>query len=323
MRTLVVAAALAAGLATVEADAQQRMVTPGPGPGPAVAPGAGAPGQPSPARPVATAHPRHWGGRYQGHWVGGLRAPGGWAAYRRPAPGVVLTTYWTQSSFAIGNWSDYGLSRPPVGYHWSRYYDDAVLVDGRGAVLDTVAGIDWPRYDLDEAQGGAVDTYLANRNSYEGGAGAPYAYPPDYGAPPPPAPVPAPRAYADARPPHGYHQPPREETLPPSAYARRDGAPPPLVASRGFAPPIVVQDGGSAIVSTTTAGGVSGGTYVNGYYPSAGVTTLTVATTPVVTTTTEVFEDDVTYVRPTYRAPVVRKVYRKRVYRPAPTCYCR
>ncbi|WP_326523404.1 RcnB family protein [Sphingomonas sp.] len=88
-----------------------------------------------------------WGGRIDGRWYGGVRAPGGWTAYRRPTRGWVLPGYWFAPSFHISDFAYYGLGSPPAGYRWSRYYDDAVLVDGRGRVFDSVGGVDWSRYD--------------------------------------------------------------------------------------------------------------------------------------------------------------------------------
>ncbi|PTS82531.1 hypothetical protein DBR17_08920 [Sphingomonas sp. HMWF008] len=84
-----------------------------------------------------------WGGSYNGRWSGGWNAPGGWNAYRRPTRGFRLPTYWISPTFFIGDFGGYGLYAPPQGYGWQRYYDDAVLVDPRGRVRDTVYGIDW------------------------------------------------------------------------------------------------------------------------------------------------------------------------------------
>lgn len=174
MRTVIIAAvALAAAGA---GDAQQRMVMPGPGaayPMPDHGP------MRPPIRPVAARSGQHWGGRVNGVWVGASRAPGGYAAYRRPSRGYVLPSYWSRPDFFISDWSLYGLQQPPSGYRWARYYDDAVLVDGRGSVTDTVGGLDWDRYDLDYTVGDTDRGYDDNR--YAGGGT-------DY--PPPPRPYP-------------------------------------------------------------------------------------------------------------------------------------
>lgn len=131
-------------------------------------------------RPVVN-HPR-WGGRIQGRWWGGMRAPGGWGAYRRPVRGWVLPSYWVQPNWYVTNWSAYGLAQPPYGYNWSRYYDDAVLIDGRGTVYDSVDGIGWDQ--VDEAGYAYGDDYA---DGYDG------AYDNGY-APAPQLPYPAPDA---------------------------------------------------------------------------------------------------------------------------------
>ncbi|WP_156361895.1 RcnB family protein [Sphingomonas sp. Leaf343] len=78
-----------------------------------------------------------------GRWAGGTNAPGGWTAYRQPYAGWALPRYWVQPGFAVRDWPAYGLAQPQPGRRWSRYYDDAVLIDERGSVYDTVGGIDW------------------------------------------------------------------------------------------------------------------------------------------------------------------------------------
>ena len=88
-----------------------------------------------------------WGGSIDGRWYGGVQAPGGWSAYRRPQRGWAMSGYWLSPAWAIGDWGYYGLPAPPAGYGWSRYYDDAVLIDGDGRVHDSVGGLDWRRGD--------------------------------------------------------------------------------------------------------------------------------------------------------------------------------
>lgn len=109
----------------------------------------------------------HFGNKYQGRWVGGWQAPGGWNAYRRPYRGYVLPSYWISPSFYVGNWSSYGFASPPAGHGWSRYYDDAVLTDRYGRVVDYVPNYNWDRN--------------ATRSSYYDDAGYDYgAYPDGY-----------------------------------------------------------------------------------------------------------------------------------------------
>ncbi len=108
-----------------------------------------------------------------GQWGGGMRAPGGWSAYRPAVRGFMLPSYWISPSFYIGNYSRYGFSAPQSGYGWSRYYDDAVLTDGDGRVYDSVRGVDWDRYGYEE--GGYNEDYS---DSYGYHDDAPRAAPP-------------------------------------------------------------------------------------------------------------------------------------------------
>ena len=102
-----------------------------------------------PGRPVGqmATTGQHWGGRIDGRWAGGYQAPGGWNAYHRPSRGWTLPSYWVAPSFYVGNYAAYGLSAPARGYRWSRYYDDAVLIDGNGRIYDMIGGVDWDRGD--------------------------------------------------------------------------------------------------------------------------------------------------------------------------------
>lgn len=88
-----------------------------------------------------------WGGRTDGRWWAGSRAPGGWAAYQRPLRGSALPAYWAVPQWQVRDWSAFDLPAPPAGQRWTRYYDDAVLVDGRGIVHDTIGGVDWDQLD--------------------------------------------------------------------------------------------------------------------------------------------------------------------------------
>ena len=127
---------------------------------------------------------RHdWGGSVGGRWIGGARAPGGWSAYRRPVKGWALPGYWLEPSFAISDWGAYGLAPPPDGSHWSRYYDDAVLVDQYGRTMDCVADVDW---DGDAPDGYADHGDRAYDYGHDVGPGAPYPPPPPGVMPPPP-----------------------------------------------------------------------------------------------------------------------------------------
>ena len=99
----------------------------------------------APTRPVSAPRSSRWGSKVGGRWWAGANAPGGWAGYRRPHRGWAVPAYWNVPRFHVGDWSNYGLAQPPQGYNWTRYYDDAVLIDARGSVYDTTSDIDWDR----------------------------------------------------------------------------------------------------------------------------------------------------------------------------------
>lgn len=358
MRTVAMLAAGAA-LATAGAATAQTTVHGGrgasyPQPGRVVVHG---PARPGPAAPMVR-QPR-WGSKVDGRWWGGVNAPGGYRAYRTPIRGYRLPTYWVAPRFFVTDWRHYGLTQPTGGYNWVRYYDDAVLVDGRGSVYDHRSGVDWDRADAgydDRAYdaggvgerrersgiagaaagavvGGIVGNVIAGRGNrgvgtlLGAGVGAAGGFALDRASDP------ARRDRARDR---------RDER----GYDGRYGEPP-MAPDRGPPPPESYDDyyeeqgsrgdmrGGSGYTSadgrtvvTTTGGGYGASAYGTSgssviYAPAGAVTTVTVASAPVITTTTtttEYYEDAVTYTR----APA-RRVSAKRVNRAKakPRCVCR
>ncbi|WP_340264209.1 RcnB family protein [Sphingobium mellinum] len=222
-------------------------------------------------RPVHDALPngaavRRWGAPVQGRWFAGWYAPGGWAAYRRPALGYVLPTYWMSPAYRIQDYPAYGLPAPPPGYGWSRYYDDAVMTDGDGHVRDQ-------RHDMDWGKDGSPPSPTIG-------------YDDDVTAP-------------DGPPPHefegrwtgswrdengrvfnGEYQG-RFEGDVRSSYGADYDAPPYALPSAAATAPIVHQSGPGAPVVTTTQ---APGHYAGGYY-FPGATTTTIVVQPAVTTT--------------------------------------
>ncbi|MCP3734893.1 RcnB family protein [Sphingomonas sp. RP10(2022)] len=327
----------------------------------------GVPGQP--VRPVPQhwqgngarppiVHPgggSRWGSKVGGRWWGGANAPGGWNAYHRPYRGYALPSYWIAPRFYINDWQTYGLTQPSYGYNWVRYYDDAVLVDGRGSVYDTRAGIDWDRYDDagyagDDrvyADGGYDDRGYDDRGYDDRGYDARYARRDNgvggavtgavvggvagnliagrgnrLGGTLIGAGVGAAAGYAIDKAEDRRGPPP-----PPPVYRGDRGYDVPVAPAYAPPPPPPVgyapgnpawrsADGTTTVTTTNGAGGYYRGGY---YYPGASTTTVVVQTAPVVTTTTtEIYEDAVTYTR----RPVVH-TKTKRVWRPAPKCACR
>jgi Ni/Co efflux regulator RcnB len=118
-----------------------------------------------------------WGNRINGYWYAGVQAPGGWKGYRQMRRGRTLPRYWISPSFFISDYANYGLGAPMNGYYWTRYYNDAVMIDRYGHVYDTVGGVDWDR------DGGYDDGYAEGPDYDAPGYGAGYPPPggPGYG----------------------------------------------------------------------------------------------------------------------------------------------
>ncbi|MCC2979307.1 RcnB family protein [Sphingomonas sp. IC4-52] len=269
-----------------------------------------------------------WGGRIDGRWWAGARAPGGWSAYQRPLRGSVLPPYWAGSQWQVEDWAGFDLPPPPAAHVWSRYYDDAVLLDQRGTVHDTIGGVDWDRFDSQHAdyayrEGGGNDQQLT---STAAPPGAPYPVPAhrQAGQVPiardtteraqadvkqgrallpssPDSPAAAThsrkkdrrrRASADAP---GAAYPRPEHGSYPLAVATREPVPPPTYAPP--APVPIVASSNGATVVTTTATNPSAGYYSNGYYyPAPTIITITVNGQPMVTAPpSDIWEDGVTY----------------------------
>jgi Ni/Co efflux regulator RcnB len=223
-----------------------------------------------------------WGGVIGGRWYAGAQAPGGWNGYRRLGRGNHLPGYWMGGGFRIPDYLSWGLAAPPHGYFWVRYYDDAVLVDDRGDVWDSVSGIGWADADSWADSSGSYSSAYSRS-----GTGAGYREPI--------RPI-DPNDYYDDYP--GDYPPPAGAPLPP----------PPGVQVQGY------YGSGEAYYG--------GGSYQSGaYYYGAPVGSTVIVTMPAVTTTTTVTEEVVertTYVRAAPRR-VVRKAPVRR-YKPRVQC---
>lgn len=122
------------------------------------------------------------------------------SGYQRPIPGSRVDPYWVAREYYIGTWQSHGWPAPPRGYAWSRYYDDAVLIDGNGTVYDVRYAVAWTKDDpkaappgkSDPATGSQAsdrddDASAGDQGARDGRRGRHYGA--DY-PPPPPAPVP-------------------------------------------------------------------------------------------------------------------------------------
>jgi Ni/Co efflux regulator RcnB len=237
-----------------------------------------------------------WGQQVGGRWWGGSQAPGGWNSYRRPSRGHSLPNYWLSSNFMIPDYYSYGLRAPGQGYFWVRYYDDAVMVDGRGRVYDSVSGLGW-----DGVGAGAYDEDYSYGDGYASASSSAYASSSNgYGA--------------------GYQSPGPIPSVDPNVYYGGPG---------GYAPPAVggppavqyscpngCQQGGGYYNGGTVygGGGYNGGGYAGGGYYGGSTTTIIVPGPVITTTVTEEIVEETTtttsYVarpRRKYRAPVRRK----------------
>jgi Ni/Co efflux regulator RcnB len=221
-----------------------------------------------------------WGHRVKGRWHAGHRAPGGWGGYHFATRGYQLPTYWIAPRYYIA-YQTYGLPAPQAGYTWSRYYDDAVLIDRDGRVIDSRRDIQWDRYEggyddsdydddrgpppeygadyrYDEVTGGAEGTWEGTwKGQY--GDGRPYEYSGSFDGEYRPAGAPYPAPYDDGPPPHG-----------PGAYYPGPGP--------DHAPghnPAILHHGSQVIINGMAY--PAGGTVANGfYYPPPTTTTITV-----------------------------------------------
>lgn len=341
-KVAVAAAMLALGAAGV-ADAQ-RVVQPGPGAGyPMPRPDVRYP--PMPPAPVQPVSGSRWGSKIGGRWWGGVNAPGGWSAHRAPQRGWRLPSYWLAPRFRIDDWNGYGFAPPPQGYTWTRYYDDAVLIDARGEVRDTVGGVDWDfpdrghdgrvasddrAYERDDRArrdrrgvggavagavvGGLAGNLIAGGGNRLGGtligAGVGAAAGHAVGAR-----RERERDYAPPPPP-----PPEYREPPPHHHGEDRPVRRPVPALAYPPPPQWTSADGRTTVTVTTSGGGAPVIYAPAHAYGGGVTTITVQVAPVVTTTTtEIVEDSVTWTR-----PAARKVRPKRLWRPrSKICVCR
>ena len=218
---------------------------------------------------------QRWGGNINGRWHGGMQAPGGWGAYRRPSRGYQLDRYWMSGDFQIPDYYSYGLQAPANGYFWVRYYDDAVLVDSYGRVRDSVSGIAWADADAEAGAGYAAASAAASSGGgYGQSGGAIRAVDPDS------AYYEDDSGYGEAYDERGYAEDAR--------YSGPQG---------GYAPPAMV--GPPAVHVQCPSGcrqqqGYAGGGYAGGYYGGGTTTTVVIQYAPMVTTTTtteEVIEE--------------------------------
>lgn len=153
----------------------------------------------------SSSHSWNKGNRH--HWKKGGHH--GWKRHHnwsRIDRGFIVPHFWWAPQFQVFNWQSYGFAQPGYGNRWIRYYDDALLIDQYGRVIDRREGMNWDEYgdswDYDD-QG--IPYYRGDRDDYYGedewaegdiGPGGP-----------PPVPPPPPCAQACPHSGYGYSHP--------------------------------------------------------------------------------------------------------------------
>ena len=100
--------------------------------------------------------PRMHGGGHVNGMKGHMK---GWHRFGR---GHVVPHHFRGRQFFVHNWQTFGWPAPMPGGNWIRYYDDALLIDRDGRVIDGRYGWDWDRRD-DRRGGYDGDRYEDDR----------------------------------------------------------------------------------------------------------------------------------------------------------------
>jgi Ni/Co efflux regulator RcnB len=89
------------------------------------------------------------------------------AGHFRIERGHRVPGYWMHPRFHIQDFGRYGFYQPMWGGRWIRYYDDALLVDPYGQVIDGQWGMKWDEYDHDWRRGDdGIPEYVGDGDYY-------------------------------------------------------------------------------------------------------------------------------------------------------------
>lgn len=125
-----------------------------------------------------------WGGGFRpgGFWGGSPGWGGAWGSpvwsgsdgyrwdrYYRPERGYRLPIFWLSPTYVVTDWGHYRLGSPAYGTRWVRYFDDAVLIDERGNILDARYGVKWGKAASGAAAAKRLDYDLGYDEGYDDG----------------------------------------------------------------------------------------------------------------------------------------------------------
>src|SRR3546814_12925302 len=68
------------------------------------------------------------------------------ARSQRVERGAMMPPYWMAPQFHVRDWDVYGFAPPAPDQRWIRYYDEALLLDRYGRVIDVRSDFDWDPY---------------------------------------------------------------------------------------------------------------------------------------------------------------------------------